>query len=164
MDARTVLLLVLGALLAGATCGFFLTWTIAVLPGLDQAGPEAAVAGMTAINRAVLNPVFALIFGGTPLALAAGVVACAARRSWPTAALAAAALVVLVLGVHLVTFAASIPLNEALAHADGADAATAWEAFSGPWQQWNAVRALAATAALALELAALALAAGARVP
>lgn len=164
MDALTVLILVLGALLTGATCGFFLTWTIAVLPGLDQAGPGAAVAGMTAINRAVLNPVFALIFGGTPLALAAGIATCAARRSWLAAALAAVALVVLILGVHLVTFAASIPLNEALAHADGAGAAAAWEAFSGPWQRWNAVRALAATTALGLDLAALALATGARMP
>ncbi len=51
------------------------------------------------------------------------------------------------------TVAIAVPLNEALAALEtplGTAAREAWQAYSSPWQFWNAVRAIAAGGALLL--------------
>ena len=87
------------------------------MPGFAAAPPEAAVAAMRAVNANILGPGFAFVFFGpailaalsAALAFAAGL----GTAAWP--ALGAAALYAA--GVIGVTFAANIPLNNALAAA-----------------------------------------------
>jgi len=147
----------LGLLAAAWSAGFFWTWSFTVMPGFAAAPPEAAVAAMRAVNANIVGPGFAFVFFG-PAALAAlsaalAFAAGAGAAAW--AALAAAA--VHAAGVVGVTFAANIPLNNALAAGSSAPQADAgaWAAFAEPWTAWNHVRtAAAALAFLALAAAA----------
>ena len=159
-DARagrhvTAAVLALLALLhAGAIFGFFYAWLCSTLWGLDRIDPEIAIAAMQAMNAAVRNPVFAPAFFGTPAVLAAAAVAAWLVGERRAATFLGLAALVYVLGAMLPTVAANLPLNRALAEIalplDPARAAEAWRAYSGPWQGWNAVRAVAAGIALLL--------------
>ena len=59
-----------------------------------------------------------------------------------------------VLGIMIPTTMVNVPLNDTLAVVeaplDGARAQRIWQSYSAPWQLWNAIRAVAAGAALLL--------------
>jgi uncharacterized membrane protein len=157
MVAALAVALALGLLAGAWGAGFFWSWSFTVMPGFAAAAPEAAVAAMRAVNANIVGPGFGFVFFGpavlaalsAALAFAAG----SGAAAWP--ALASAA--VYAAGVIGVTFAANIPLNNALAAASSAPemAAEVWRAFAEPWTAWNHLRTAAATLAfLALALAA----------
>ncbi|MGO1562759.1 MAG: anthrone oxygenase family protein [Actinomycetaceae bacterium] len=134
----------------GLTAGLLLGFSCAVLPGLGRADDATFVTTFRVVNRAIQNPVFGLVFAGTPLVAAASVVAVGVGdRSvmpWVVAGLAGSAVTI------AITFARNIPLNDALDEAPTATAAglrAARTAFEGPWSRWNAVRTLASTVATA---------------
>lgn len=141
---KTSAAVVLGAatVLTGLMAGVFFIFACAVMPGLARSGDPVYVETVRDINEVILNPLFLLAYlGALPLT---GWSAWQSRREpyrrWVWAALAAYAV------VFLVTSAANVPLNDALANAG--DPAAAREEFEGPWTAWNAVRA--AFSALAL--------------
>ena len=147
-------LAILALLHAGAIFGFFYAWVCSTMWGLDAADPNVAIPAMQAMNASVRNPVFALGFFGTPVVLAA-----AALTAWRTeerrgALLFASAGLLYVLGAMVPTVTINVPLNEVLAALETplgtAAAREAWQAYSGPWQFWNAVRAIAGGGALLL--------------
>lgn len=138
----------LSLILSGAMFGFFYAWVCSTMWGLDAAPPAVAIQAMQAMNASVRNAVFAPAFFGTPIALlvAAGLAfALSLRKSGAAFALGA---VVYGLGVFAVTMTVNVPMNQALAAVDvaaSADKARAiWQDYSGPWQAWNAGRAVAA--------------------
>ena len=160
MASMLAVTLSLGLLAVAWSAGFFWTWSFTVMPGLATAPPEAAIAAMRAVNANIRNAGFAFVFfGPAPFAvLAAALAAAAKKRAVASAALGAAALYGA--GVLAVTFAANLPLNEALAAASVAPgtAAEVWRAYAEPWTAWNHLRAAAASLAFAALAAAAALA------
>lgn len=134
--------------------GFFYAWVCSTMWGLDAADAEVAIAAMQAMNASVRNPVFAPAFFGTPVVLAAAALAAWRMGERPAALLFAAAGLVYILGAMVPTVAVNVPLNEALAAVElplgGERAREIWQSYSAPWQAWNAVRAVAAGAALLL--------------
>ena len=147
-------LALLSLIFAGAMFGFFFAWVCSTMWGLDAADPNVAIAAMQAMNASVRNWVFAPVFFGTPVLLMFTAVAALTLRERRAAVCFALAGLLYVLGVMLPTMTANVPLNEALALVETplgpAEAGEAWRAYSGPWQDWNAVRAVAAGLVLAL--------------
>ncbi len=147
-------LALLSLLFSGAMFGFFFAWVCSTMWGLDAADPNTAIAAMQAMNASVRNWVFAPAFFGTPVLLM--FTALAALRVGERRAAAGFALAGLlyVLGAMVPTMTVNVPLNEALALVEtplgAAEAEEAWRGYSGPWQVWNAVRAVAAGFVLAL--------------
>ncbi len=136
--------------LAGLTAGLFFTYFFSVLPGLRRADDRTFVTAMNHLNAAITNGWLALLLAGTPIATAAAVALTRGpARAWALGALAlhAAQLVV--------TFAANVPLNNALAAADPAEPAAARAAFDRPWVRWNVARTAATVAAFGCLCAAL---------
>lgn len=144
----------LSLILSGAMFGFFYAWVCSTMWGLDAAEPAIAIQAMQAMNASVRNAVFAPAFFGTPIVLlvAAGLAFGLGRKA-STAAFALGALVY-VLGVFVVTMTVSVPMNQALAAIDvaavGDRLGAIWQDYSGRWQVWNIVRAVAAGAVLVL--------------
>lgn len=139
----TETLLLLSTALTGLSAGLFATFSYVVMPGLRRTGDATFVQAMRAINVAILNPVFAIVFAGAAVATAAALVSARATgaRAWLVAAL-----VLYVVGAFVVTFAVNVPLNDALEA--GTDAPTALRsAFEGTWVAWNHVRSVLTTAA-----------------
>jgi uncharacterized membrane protein len=132
MDVGTVLLLAATAG-TGLVAGLFVCFSVAVMPGLRRVDDEAFLSSMQRINVAIVNPLFLLLFLGSPVLLVAAAVV-GPRDTW---LLAASALHLLAL---LVTFAVNIPLNNRLDAAT--DPAPARTAFEPPWTRAHTVRTL----------------------
>ncbi|MFE9246127.1 DUF1772 domain-containing protein [Nocardiopsis sp. NPDC006938] len=149
---------VLAAVLTGLFAGLFLSFSMAVMPGLARAGDRSMIDAMRGINTAILNPLFALVFVGAPV-VALGTTALYAS-SGPVRSLvwSGAALVLLLVAV-VVTFVVNVPRNNALEQAGEADhlrdPAAVRAAFEPGWVRWNHVRSLVSVAALVCAVVAL---------
>ena len=145
---------VLAILSSGAMFGFFYAWVCSTVWGLDSADPNVAIAAMQAMNASVRNPVFALGYFGTPLALAAVALIGWKGEERRAAILFGSGALLYVLGVMVPTSMVNVPLNETLATVEVplpvARADEVWRSYSAPWQLWNTVRAVAAGAVLLL--------------
>jgi uncharacterized membrane protein len=131
----TQTVLVLATVSAGLAAGLFAAFGYAVSPGLRRVDDEAFVQTVRAVNAAILNPVFGLLFGGGLVAagLAAALAWSTDARGWVLAgALLQAATVA-------VTMVANVPRNEALATGEG-PASALRAAYEPGWNAWNLVR------------------------
>jgi len=136
----------LGTALACALVGGVLyAFSAFVMRGLADLPPLDGLAAMQSINRAALHPaVFAPLLLTAAACVGVGVAGSRAGESW---AVAAAAL--FVVGTVVVTGAANVPRNEALARVEASapDAAARWRTYLRSWVAWNHVRTSAALAA-----------------
>lgn len=133
----------------GLVAGLMFAFSVAVLPGLRRLPPERGAAAMRAMNAAILNPLFALVFLGTAgaslvLVATAPVAAGPAGSGWRLAGGLG-----YLLGVIAVTFLVNVPRNQALDRADesGAAGAALWADYLRTWTAWNHIRTLAGAAA-----------------
>ncbi|WP_163543105.1 DUF1772 domain-containing protein [Occultella kanbiaonis] len=141
----------------GLAAGLFYTFSVAVMPGMARARDAAFVEVMHHINTAILNPRFALAFGG---AIVLSVLALIAHLVGDTSSAAVpwiGAAVVLYLACLIITGRANIPLNNAIDRAGPtpADPAGVRAAFEARWSRWNDARTATSTAALACLVVAL---------
>jgi uncharacterized membrane protein len=146
MSALAPPLLFVAALLAGCVFGFFYAWSFTVIRGLTLADGASAIAVMQSVNANIMTGWFALIFFGTPVAIALAALAAWLGDERAAAAWLAAATVVYMVGCFAVTVVFNVPMNDALARADAravADAGAAWTGYAGPWNAWNHVRTAA---------------------
>lgn len=136
--------LVAGTVLMGLSAGLFVTFSIAVMPGLRRAGDAAFVEAMRGMNVAILNPVFGVIFGGAFVVTAAALVMGwgDASRPWVIASL-----VLYALGAFILTGAVNVPMNEALEAGKGS-ASSLRETFEDKWILWNHARSVLTASAL----------------
>lgn len=141
-DPVLATVMVLATVASGLVAGLFAAFAYAVSPGLRRVDDVVFVPTVRAVNAAILNPVFGLLFGGGALA-----VVVAAVLSWDSEArgwvLAGAALQLATVAVTLV---ANVPLNEALAAGDDRDERLR-ASYERRWNVWNLVRTVTAEAA-----------------
>lgn len=141
----TKTLLIVATVLTGLSAGLFATFSYAVMPGLRRTSDATFVQAMRAINIAILNPVFALVFVGAAVAAVAALVAGWSDGSRPWLI---AGLVLYIVGAFVVTGAVNVPHNDAL-EAGTSSATTLREEFEHTWVLWNHVRSVLTTAAFA---------------
>lgn len=138
------------AVASAAAGGMMFVFSTFVLPGLDRAGPAAAIDAMRGINaEAKTSAVFLVAyFGAALLALAVGVLAALHWRAAGSGWLMAGA----VLGVAgaIVTVVANVPLNEGLDTADVSP--EVWQTYLEGWVAWNHVRTVTGLAAAVLTM------------
>lgn len=150
----TEIVTVIAVVLAGLYAGLFTTFSYAVMPGLRRTDDPTFVPAMRQIDLAILNPVLALVFGGSVLtSIAATVVGFheSGVRWW---LLTGAGLVV---AAGLLTVVVNVPMNNRLEAGvvAGESPAPLREAFESPWVRWNHVRSVLSTAGFVLLVVAL---------
>jgi uncharacterized membrane protein len=145
------------ALGCGLCAGVFFAFSAFVMPALGRLPSGQGIAAMQSINRLAVTPAFMTALFGSALACAGlavwGVVAWSERSApWLVAGS-----VLYLAGAIVVTIAANVPLNDALAasRADGTGAADRWRSYLRRWTAWNHLRAAAALAAAGLLIVAL---------
>jgi uncharacterized membrane protein len=127
----------LGArLAAGLLAGVYVAFLVAVMPALHGLDDAVFVSVMNRINEVIVNPAFVSLFLGAPLLAAATLWWERGPLAIGAAVLAGAALVI--------TIAANLPLNAALA--DGG----ARQDFEVPWMVWHSVRTATAVGCFGL--------------
>ena len=157
LDSWTFALAILSALGTGLIAGVFFAFSSFVMRALARLAHPRGMAAMQSINVAVLNPVFLGVFLGTAVLCAGALIAGLFRRDAPGAVFVLAGAVLYLAGTFLVTIAANVPWNDALAAVapDDPRAAETWTLYSRRWTAWNHVRTLAALAASASFIVAL---------
>lgn len=138
IDALLVTAIVMNGLLAG----LFFVFACAITPGFRRVDDATYVRAFHAINRAILNYWFLLVFFTAPLAALAYALiatrsATAVPTSWAWAGAACAAL------TFIITAARNVPLNTQLdrtATRTQVEYRVARERFEAPWNRWNLAR------------------------
>jgi uncharacterized membrane protein len=140
---RAVLLV--ATITTGLTAGLFYAFSCSVMPGLRRVDDRSFVATMRAINVAILNGWFLIVFLGAPLVAVGAAVLQIDGEFGPSllwsAAGAAACLVTLV-----VTGAVNVPLNDRLADERG-EPGQLRVAFERRWNRANVVRTVSSVTA-----------------
>lgn len=142
------ILLFAGILWFGGMAGFFWSFSVVIMPGLERAEPMTALAAMQDINAAVRTPLFGIgFFGAALIAVSLAVRSLVAVRSAGVADTGAALLYLA--GVLGVTALGNVPLNEALAVVDpsSGSAVAALADYLRDWTDLNHVRTVSALAA-----------------
>ncbi|SEB34625.1 anthrone oxygenase family protein [Nitratireductor aquibiodomus] len=134
---------------SGLVAGYIIAFSD-VVDGLSWVEAGKAIDAMKAMNEVVvLNPLFLIIFLGTPalaIVLAIGSVSTwASPATWATIAGA----LLLSLGVIAVTMTVHVPINSQLAdlNSQSEGMAEVWNDLIGRWATWNHVRAISAALA-----------------
>ena len=136
----------------GILAGLFFAFACAVVPGFRRVDDRTYLSSFRAINRAIVNGWFLLVFLGAPVSA----VVAAALGGWSPWLIAGAGLAVV---TFFITVVGNVPLNRALDAADTTTAAAARlarEGFEDVWARWNLLRTvtgIAAVVALAVALA-----------
>lgn len=136
----------LSTVLLGLMAGFFFAFAIDVAPAMREFDGQAYIATQQAINRAVRNLPFALVYFGSaimPLLAAAALVAANRRRE---AAFWLAIALVYLLGVFVLTREVNVPINNALALWDPKAPPAQWQQARDDWNLANLVRCVIAAA------------------
>lgn len=140
----------LNLLLLAAVFGVFFTYSNSVVPGLDNADAETAVAAMRKMNVAIINPTFLLTFIGPLVTSAATGFLLLGIDENTSAYLYFAAAVVYLLGSHVITGRINVPMNNALENSTSTDWQQRWADFSPRWRRWNNVRLVLSGVSLVL--------------
>jgi uncharacterized membrane protein len=132
--------------------GLFWAYQTSVVPAFASVADRTYLEAFQRINLAIQNPVFGVVFAGTPVVLVAATVAVGNPLRSRPAALAAVATAMFVVGVLGVTVARNVPLNDRMASVELAAASdvelhSLRTAVQGPWARWNAIRTVAAVGA-----------------
>lgn len=110
ITAKSISLL-LAIILTGLSAGLFYGWEFSVIPGTKRIADQAYIETMQAINRAIINPAFILVFLGSLLAQAISLHLCRGTMAfW----LILGGLSTYFLGTILVTGLGNVPLNNGL--------------------------------------------------
>ena len=127
---------------SGLVAGIFFAFSTFVMKALSQMPASAGLVAMQRINVTVINPLFMLVFLGTPLASLYLAVVGVIDLSEPGFAYLLAGGAVHIVGSLFVTIAFNVPRNDALATVDpeSQEASTAWSKYIREWTAWNHVR------------------------
>jgi uncharacterized membrane protein len=141
-------LLLITTITTALIAGLFFGFVVAINPAFSRLPDNQYIMAMQAINKAIVNPVFAAAFFGAAILTPATAYQLKSPLLW------AAAAFYLIGGIGI-TFMANVPLNDMLARfpvltASPKEAALARHAFDKPWNMWHLVRTLAVIISLIL--------------
>ncbi|MEO1517171.1 MAG: DUF1772 domain-containing protein [Bacteroidota bacterium] len=151
-----LIVLLLGILCTGLTAGLCFTWSNAVTPGIGQLDDLTFLKSFQAMNQAILNQSFFVVFFSPALLLFLNAfLHRSANRTTFVAFLAAA--VLFALGVGLITIFKNVPLNDILENSvleslSVKELRKLRKQFEGPWNAWHMGRTISSFVSFVLLL------------
>ncbi|HEY7429303.1 MAG TPA: anthrone oxygenase family protein [Streptosporangiaceae bacterium] len=151
MESLRVAALIAATMSVGLMAGVFGVYANSIMPGLRRTDDRTFVGAFQSMDKAIINPLFMVIFLGALVLTGLAAVLHAGTGSRSVLPWAAAAFV-LYLAAVVITIAVNVPLNDALKAAGPpdriADLAAARQRFNErKWAAWNVARTLSSTAA-----------------
>jgi len=147
-DRLVVVTTMISAVGCGLVSGIMLAFSLSVMRALRRLPPNQGIAAMQAMNKAILNPVFSLVFVGT-LASCVVLAGTALFSDVSGAGWRFAGALMYIAGAFLVTVIVNVPMNNRLAAVDASspEGAVVWQRYLARWTAWNHLRAVAAALA-----------------
>ena len=149
----TSLILTIASVLTALSAGFFFTWSVSIVSGLGRLSDVGYISAMQAINRAVQNPLFFLVFFGPTILLPFASFLNYAQTT--RFRLLIVASVIYLGGVIGVTVLGNVPMNNKLDAFDPDSAtnqtmATERTNYEGRWNTLNHIRTVSSTLSIVL--------------
>ena len=151
-----MIVLLTGILLTGLTAGLCFTWSNAVTPGIGRLDNLTFLKSFQAMNRAIINGKFMIVFFGPVLLLFLNTYLFKGNSISFWLFLTAA--ILFFIGIGLVTIFGNVPLNEVLDKTN-LEALSKIELqelrnkFEQPWNRWHTIRTLSSFSAFVLLIA-----------
>ena len=138
-----IIVLILSILFTGLTAGLCFTWFNAVTPGIGRLDNLSFLKAFQAMNRAIINSQFMIIFMGPTILLFVNAVLF--RTNNTTFWLFLIAAIIFFIGIGLLTVFGNVPLNEMLDNSNleslsKLELQTLRNKFENPWNRCNTLR------------------------
>ena len=125
---------------AGVVTGLLFAFSNFVMKALADMPSEQGMFAMQRINERILNPIFFLLFFGTPLACAVLVIIAMGNTALRGNSWLIWGAVFYLIGPFGITIARNVPLNNELASVVPKEADSFWPQYQRDWQFWNHIR------------------------
>ncbi|GGD28702.1 anthrone oxygenase family protein [Hyunsoonleella pacifica] len=151
-----LIVLVLGVLFTGLTAGLCFTWSNAITPGIGRLDDLSFLKSFQAMNRAIINPRFLIVFFA-PVVLLFLNTYLYRKADATTFWLFLSAAVLFFIGVGLITVLKNVPLNTILENSvledlSSVDVKRLRETFESSWNFWHMIRTITSFTAFTLLL------------
>ena len=135
---------------AGLITGLLFAFSNFALQSLADLPSDKGMFAMQRINERIINPLFLILFLGTPSLCALIAVNSVMNFSDVGAIPKLIGALAYLAGPFGITVLFNVPLNNQLAAAEISSADEVWPAYQQKWQRWNHIRTSIGTAAVAL--------------
>ncbi|NJN47004.1 MAG: DUF1772 domain-containing protein [Candidatus Competibacteraceae bacterium] len=125
---------------AGLITGLLFAFSNFVLSALADLSNENGMFAMQRVNEKIINPIFLLLFLGTPILCVIIAIGCAINLDAPAHWLLLGGSMGYLIGPFGITILFNVPLNNRLAKTKISDADEVWPDYQIRWQRWNHAR------------------------
>ena len=138
-----IIILILSILFTGLTAGLCFTWSNAVTPGIGRLDNIGFLKAFQAMNRAIINGKFMIVFMGPTLLLFLNTYLF--KNTSMVFWIFLVAAILFFVGVGLVTVFGNVPLNEILEASNlgllsKLELQELRDKFEQPWNRWHTIR------------------------
>jgi uncharacterized membrane protein len=125
---------------AGLITGLLFAFSNFVMRALADLPNDKGMFAMQRVNEKILNPLFLVLFLGTPILCALIAFKSAQQPGTPGSLLMLGGALSYLIGPFGITMLFNVPLNNRLAEVGQSDADKAWPAYQKQWLRWNHAR------------------------
>jgi uncharacterized membrane protein len=125
---------------AGLVTGLLFAFSNFALSALSDLPSDKGMFAMQQINKKIINPIFLVIFMGTPIFCSVIVVNFGLIINEPGSLFLLLGAIAYLIGPFGITVLFNVPLNNLLARTDVSDADKVWPTYQKKWQWWNHIR------------------------
>ncbi len=138
----TLIMVIIVAAISGAglITGLLFAFSNFVMRALADLPPDKGMFAMQRINKTIINPIFLLLFLGTPLLCLLIAVQSVTRLGEPGSLSLLIGALAYLTGPFGITMRFNVPLNNLLAGADASKSDEIWPMYQKKWQRWNHIR------------------------
>ena len=134
---------------AGLVTGLLFAFSNFVMRALADLPPEKGMFAMQRINETIINPIFLVLFFGTPLLCLAVAGNSVIGLNEPGRLWLFIGSLAYLVGPLGITVFFNVPLNNILARSNASEAENIWPMYQKKWRQWNHIRTYVGVASTA---------------
>ena len=125
---------------AGLVTGLLFAFSNFVMIALADLPSDKGMFAMQRINETIINPIFLVLFLGTPILCSVIAVNSGLKINEPGSLFLLVGALAYLIGPFGITVLFNVPLNNLLARADVSDSNEIWPMYQKKWQRWNHIR------------------------
>lgn len=135
---------------AGLVTGLLFAFSNFVMRALADLPPDKGMLAMQRINETIINPIFLVLFLGTPILCLVIAVNSGLKIDEAGSLFLLVGAIAYLIGPFGITMLFNVPLNNLLARADVSDSDEIWPMYQKKWQRWNHIRTYIGVASVVL--------------
>lgn len=140
MSGLIIIIIVASISGAGLVTGLLFAFSNFVMKALADLPSDNGMFAMQRINETIINPVFLVLFLGTPILCSVIAFNSGLNINEPGSMFLLVGAIAYLVGPFGITVLFNVPLNNLLAHADVSDSGEIWPMYQKKWQRWNHIR------------------------